>query len=81
MAVSAIPSAPVSTPVPSAAQSAAAALKARAPDGDYKAANAASSHVKDRDGDYKPLGAATAASAAKSTAAVQAVLSSLKIGG
>jgi hypothetical protein len=52
----------------------------RAADGDYKVANAHSSHVKDKDGDYKAVGA-TASPAAQSSSAVQVLLSSLKVGG
>jgi hypothetical protein len=52
----------------------------RAADGDYKVPNARTSHVKDKDGDYKPITAASSA-AAQSSSAVQASLSSLKVGG
>jgi hypothetical protein len=66
---------------PSAHLSSSAALaRARAVDGDYKVANAMTSHVKDSDGDYKPL-TAVKSPAAQSSSAVQAALSSLVKGG
>jgi len=73
------PSASAATTTTTAATTTTAKVQ-RAADGDYKVANAYSSHVKDKDGDYKPAGAATSA-AAQSSSAVQALLSSLKVGG
>jgi hypothetical protein len=81
MTASPISTASTSTPsTPSAHLSASAALAHRAVDGDYKVANAMTSHVKDSDGDYKPLAAAKSP-AAQSNSAVQASLSSLVKGG
>jgi hypothetical protein len=51
----------------------AAAQNARAADGDYKTKGLGRSTVKDADGDYKPSSAQ-----AKSSAAVQAALTTLK---
>lgn len=76
--ISTSPAPPTAAPNP--LQAAGALAKARAPDGDYKAPNATTSHVKDKDGDYKPLTAA-ASPAAQSSPNVQAGLSSLKVGG
>ena len=67
--------------ISSAQLSSSAALKqARAVDGDYKAPNAMTSHVKDSDGDYKSL-TAVKSTAAQSSSAVQVALSSLVKGG
>jgi hypothetical protein len=65
-----------STPTPGAPAS--PARPARAADGDYKTANLQSSQTKDNNGDYKPL---TSPAAAQSSPAVQASLTSLKVGG
>jgi hypothetical protein len=58
-------------------QAYAATSNKRAADGDYQTPGAGRSSVKDSDGDYKPL--ATAQS--KSSSAVQAAVTNLKIGG
>jgi hypothetical protein len=52
--------------------------RARAADGDYKSANVQTSQTRDSDGDFKPM---ANAAAAQSSAAVQASLTSLKVGG
>ncbi len=46
------------TPIQNTQKSTASAQSARAPDGDYKAANVKSSKTKDSDGDYKALSSA-----------------------
>ena len=51
---------------------------ARSADGDYKSANPQGAPTKDSDGDYKPL---AGSAAAQSSDAVQASLTSLKVGG
>ncbi len=66
------PSTPAASPPPVAAG------PARAADGDYKAASARTSQTRDSDGDFKPM---ARAAAAQSSAAVQASLTSLKVGG
>ncbi|MFI5012351.1 MAG: hypothetical protein ACHQAY_08390 [Hyphomicrobiales bacterium] len=54
----------------------AASPNARAADGDYKTKGVGRSTVKDADGDYKPT-----TSQAKSSSAVQAAVTGLKLGG
>ena len=75
-AVAASNAAPVSPP----AAAANAAAGVRAVDGDYKIANAKSSHVKDADGDYKAT-AASGSATGRSSSAVQTALELLKTGG
>jgi hypothetical protein len=65
----------------SAAPVQAASQNARATDGDYKTKGPGRATTKDADGDYKAASVTSVSAQLRSSPAVQAILSNLKLGG